>query len=59
MSGTCERCNRLDVIIITQPTKGKGQSLCPECYDKYLDELTIPHDTLRQDADDERKYGRY
>ena len=58
MSGNCEHCGKHDVMIITQPSKGKGESLCPECYVKYLDSFTMPTQ-LRQDVDDERKYGKY
>ena len=58
MNGWCEHCKGYNVMIITQPTKGKGESLCPECYDKYLDSFTVVAPP-RQDPDDERKYGRY
>jgi len=58
MIDNCEQCNNRNVMIVTQPTEGKGQSLCPECYVKYLDSFTAPQ-PVRQDVDDERKYGKY
>jgi hypothetical protein len=59
MIGNCEHCNNRDVMIVTQPNKSKGQSLCPACYDKYLDSFTQAPQPPRQDVDDERKYGKY
>jgi hypothetical protein len=55
MKGKCKHCDDYDVLVVTEITK---EAICPECYNNYLDSLTSPT-PLRQDVDDERKYGKY
>jgi hypothetical protein len=57
--GRCDQCDTSAEVIVTQPTLGGSKVLCHECYDKYLDAQTSDAVSLRQDPDDERKYGKY
>lgn len=57
--GACDNCGAKTSLESVRLDIGEVEKLCYTCYNNWLDKKVEPENTLRQDPDDERKYGRY
>lgn len=57
--GACDGCGETSGLTAVDRGGERRDKLCFTCYDRWLEDKPPAPEPLRQDPDDERKYGRY